>query len=406
MSADTAPGVNAEAVRPLALGWPHLLRAILLPFAVTRIMLVLVGWIAMNQLHHQPVTGAWQIGPSGMVTPTQSPVSANAWPVVNMWSRWDAGWYLTVAKNGYSFSAGSYSNTAFYPLYPMCMRLVHAIIPGSSDASWFAAGVVVSNLALLVALLYLFELVRAQSDEATAARSVLYLLIFPTTLFLSAVYSESSFLALSLACFYYARRAKWWWAGLCGAGAALTRAAGVLLVIPLAIIYLEQMNWKIRFRLHAMAIGMVPLALLSYSTYLRLSFHNAMAVKDAQAAWGRKLTWQWNTIIEFFRGPLAVHSGAHSIIDLATVVIFCLLTIVVARRLALAYTAYTVACLLLITAWGSFISAPRYVLMMFPCIIVLAILGKNEKLDRAITVLSSGLAALFMVLFTVWEWVS
>src|SRR5436309_11187308 len=89
------------------------------PFIATRLMLVTVAWLAMHLLQHQAVVGAWEISEEGRLQSVHSYVSATAKPLINMWSRWDAGWYLGIAKNGYSFVKGQPSNTAFYPLYPM-----------------------------------------------------------------------------------------------------------------------------------------------------------------------------------------------------------------------------------------------------------------------------------------------
>ncbi len=87
---------------------------------------------------------------------------------------------------------------------------------------------------------------RLDFDRATAARAVLYLLVFPTTLFLSAVYAESLFLALTVAAFYHARRGQWWIAGALGGLAALARPHGVLLALPLAVEYLAQRDFDLR----------------------------------------------------------------------------------------------------------------------------------------------------------------
>ena len=60
--------------------------------------------------------------------------------------------------------------------------------------------------------------------------------------FFSAVYTESLFLALSAGCFYLARRERWVWAGVLGGLAAATRSIGVLLVVPLAVLYLQELT--------------------------------------------------------------------------------------------------------------------------------------------------------------------
>ena len=74
------------------------------------------------------------------------------------------------------------------------------------------------------------------TGEQTANRSVFYLSIFPTTLFLFAVYSESLYLLLTVAAFLLAVRGRWGWAGVVVGLAALTRVSGVILLPALAIL--------------------------------------------------------------------------------------------------------------------------------------------------------------------------
>jgi hypothetical protein len=64
---------------------------------------------------------------------------------------------------------------------------------------------------------------------------VLYAAVFPTAFFYVAPYSESLFLLLVLASFWWARERRWAAAGVAAALAALTRNLGVLLVLPLAV---------------------------------------------------------------------------------------------------------------------------------------------------------------------------
>src|SRR5207237_9491846 len=85
---------------------------------------------------------------------------------------------------------------------------------------------------------------RLDFDRRTAARVVLYVCIVPTTLFLSAGYSDSLFLGLAVSAFYYARAGRWIIVGILAAAAALCRPPGVLLVAPLAFEYLSQKEFQ------------------------------------------------------------------------------------------------------------------------------------------------------------------
>ena len=74
---------------------------------------------------------------------------------------------------------------------------------------------VISNLAFLIALIYLARLVAVDHDVEAGSRAALHLLVFPTSVFLSVVYSESLLIALSVGAVYHAiftaMYALWYW---------------------------------------------------------------------------------------------------------------------------------------------------------------------------------------------------
>ncbi len=196
--------------------------AIILPLLVTRFLLLLIGVVTTYYIvplidRHQPI----HMGDQGREFP------AMLWL---MWLRFDSNFYIGIAQSGYWDAASLHgaSNWAFFPLFPLLIRLLAFPFGTSTMALTFAA-IVVVNCATIVAAIYLYKLTAKELSHAMAARAVFYLALFPLSYYLSAVYPESLFLALSIACVYYARTRRWWLAGLCGALAALTRPQGVLL---------------------------------------------------------------------------------------------------------------------------------------------------------------------------------
>ncbi|MDQ6655247.1 MAG: hypothetical protein M3Y80_05480 [Verrucomicrobiota bacterium] len=379
-------------------------KEVLLPLVISRLALMLVGWLAMSMLHQPARPGIWEIGRSGKIEPIEGQISTQNRPLTNMWSRWDAGWYAGIAENGYQFTAGRPSNVAFFPIYPLSMRVVRALLASHKGSAWMLAGIIVSNTALAVALIYLWLLVRLEFDEATARRAVLYLLVFPMTLFLSAVYSESVFLACAIASFYHARRQQWWLAGLLGACTALSRPTGVMIAVGLAAEYALQCEWNWRkLRPDILAIALVPLALAGFLAFLHYAEGSATAVVQAQEAWGLRLQPQWRTLAPFFVSGLDVKG---TLVDLGFTLGYLALVIAVCFRMRASYALYSVAYLLFITMWGSLESVARYGLGLFPVIMLLALLGRNAVFDRIYLPISAALAALFMAVFAVWGWVA
>ncbi len=162
-------------------------------------------------------------------------------------ARWDSAWYLVIAHYGYRPDLGAYtsSRTAFFPLYPLGLRAIAWL-----GAPPVLAGVLLSVAALAVALygihrLTTLELARRAGGSlagdrlAGAARLAVLLTAFaPMAFFLSAVYSESLYLALSVGLFWSARNGRWAWVGVLGALAGATRSTGLVLLVPALIIYL------------------------------------------------------------------------------------------------------------------------------------------------------------------------
>ena len=147
--------------------------------------------------------------------------------LVGIWSHWDGEWFLHVAGVGY---LPGEATSPFFPLYPLLVRLVSLPLLGN----FLLAGVLVNLVASGLVFVLLYQLVKGDAGAEVARRSSLYLAIFPTSFFLAACYSESVFLALTLAAFVAARHWKnWWLAGLFVALAALSRNIGILLLVPL-----------------------------------------------------------------------------------------------------------------------------------------------------------------------------
>jgi len=174
-------------------------------------------------------------------------------------ARWDASWYLVIAHYGYRPDLGSFtaSRAAFFPLYPLGMRAF-----GWVGVPLVLGGVLISLLALALALygihrLTTLELSRAArvggrsllgaglagADGDGAARAdvarlaVMVTAFAPMAFFLSAVYSEALYLALSVGLFYAARQGRWAAVGVLGALAGATRSAGVVLLLPALMLY-------------------------------------------------------------------------------------------------------------------------------------------------------------------------
>ena len=150
---------------------------------------------------------------------------------LDVWSRWDSNVYKDIATFGYSnpgyLAIDHWSFLShFPPLYPFIMYLIFLLGVTSP-----IAGISVSIISIIGASILLYKLVLIEfKDENVALFSVLFLNFYPTSYFTMSVYSESLFIFLVIASFYYLRREKFLFSGLCVAGAILTRNVGVVLL--------------------------------------------------------------------------------------------------------------------------------------------------------------------------------
>ena len=219
-----APETERERIRR---GLLYCLRV----FLSVRVGLWVLGLVAVALLPHPGPGVAEAVGippPVGVPGWDAAPITHGWHNLVTAFERFDALWFLRIADTGYAAGDGS---AAFFPLYPMVVRAFSWLLGGHP----LAAGLLVSNLAFLGALIVVYFLTASERSEEAARRTVLYLAIFPTAFFFLAPYSESLFLLLAMTALWGARRERWWIAGVAGALASGTRSLGVLLVLPLAV---------------------------------------------------------------------------------------------------------------------------------------------------------------------------
>jgi hypothetical protein len=349
-------------------------------FLVTRLTLTLIG--VLSQL----LLGRMTDFRLGWEHPRQ------LW--LDVWGQWDTGWYLDIARNWYVAAPryGEMPNYAFFPLYPLLIRGLGALI-----GSHYLAGLVIANLALIGAALLLYRLVLLDHDEETAGRAVKYLFLWPTAFLLSCLLSEGLFIFLLVVTFYLARRERWLLCGLSGFFLCLTRVSGIFMVLPLAWCYLEAREFRLgRLRPDLLALARLPAGLVVVMAYDHRLTGDALAFSHAHAAWGRQfgnpLTYLWS-------GLSGRYTGADSFSAWFTAATLLLLA-VSWRRLS---PPYLLVCLLTIViplTTGLF-SLPRFTAALFPLPISLALLCRRPAIDTGASALLTLLQGFLMVFWSV-----
>lgn len=311
----------------------------------------------------------------------------------------DANWYVTIAANGYerrAFENTTHHNWAFFPLYPLLLRA----------ASWVTGeftltGMFISHLFFFFALLFLHKTALAFGlDAAAASRTIFYLAIFPVSYFFSLPVTESLFLLLATASFYFAKRERWWIAGLCGALASATRLTGILLLPALAVLYWQTYRHFWPPRKSLLALGLVPAGLLGFMIYLQAITGNALAFKGALAAWGRTTGFFLLPLLDYLRHPLDLVGpwNPHFLnFWAATITIIC--GVVLLKRRAYALACYTLLSAFVALSSVLLQSQARYAMVVFPTFMVLASWGRNTSFDTFVRTVSLVLLTLMTVLF-------
>ena len=378
--------VMAAVKTGIAARYSDLARGVSVVFVATRVPLMLIAPLAaiiigQRQGHH---------------------FSTDHGVLLDVWGRWDAQHYLTIATIGYHGK-----DVAFFPLYPL---LIHWF--GGLIGDHLIAGLVISNLAFFGALAFLYALVKLEyGDNAIAYHAIFYVAIFPTAIFFSAVYTESLFLMLTVASVYFARRGNFITSGVFGALASMTRVEGVLTALPLA--YEVWRAWRERrgttLARGVAGLALVPLGIGAYMFYLFALQGDFMAFSRVQEEWNRHFAPPWvsiyNTLQAILTPPFNSASVNH-VIELVFTLAFLALMVVAFRVLRPSYAWYLAASLLMPMSTASLMSMPRFVLVVFPAFILLALWGRRPAINSALVSFFLPVLGLFTVLFADWYWLA
>ena len=217
-------------------------------------------------------------------------------PIVGA-ARWDDGYYLTILRQGYrpNPTYGEYQQTEFFPLLPWTTRVVQAVVRSETVAVH-----VVVTAASIASVFFVYVIARRFRDEKTALLAVAVLLASPGSIFLWNFFSEGLFVALSAGALLAAMTRRPYLAAALGAGVAMTRPHGALIVIPLLVAQIEVRPRANRWRVDRKIVSaLVPLAgLLVVMAAQWWQAGDPFAYPKVSAKWGRHNTLPITPLIE------------------------------------------------------------------------------------------------------------
>jgi hypothetical protein len=210
--------------------------------------------------------------------------------------RWDCSWYVGISEHGYEgFPIPGESNVGrwgFFPLYPMVVAGVRAILPFPTAIVAIATSIALSYASCLVAWQLLDRNMRAYVLYSA------FLLSGPFSFIYTSSLSEPLFVLLTSCVFLALKRKNYLAAGISSALLSATRHVGVFIVFATVIRMFEEhrergrsvLSFPRRMLLRPdllVAILISPAGLFAYMLYLYLTVGDAFAFVHVQRAFGR-----------------------------------------------------------------------------------------------------------------------
>lgn len=325
------------------------------------------------------------------------------------WGGFDGVHYLTIADNGYRYTAFV---QAFFPVWPFMIRLFPLPL---------LAGLILNILLTALMALSFYQLARLDQSIKTARWSLAALLLFPTAFFFGALYTEAFFLLLVFGSFLMARQKQWLWAGLLAGLASGTRIIGVMLWPALLVelwLQAQPVPIKLFFKKHLKAILSLSLALVGlglYMFYLWLTFGDPLYFFHVQSEFGAgrqqslvlfpQAVWRYLKILWSARPfdwkyfsyaqDLVLSLGA-----LGSLVIWW-------KKIRPSYLLFSLLAFFLPPLTGTLSSMPRYILVCFPLFLLLGELWAKRPVWRVfLLTVSVILLIINTILFIQGYWVA
>jgi hypothetical protein len=342
------------------------------------------------------------------------------------WANFDGVHYVTIVQKGY---VGTGLIQAFFPGYPLVVGSLTAVTGNA-----LFSGLVASTLASYILFLVWWSFLKDEFSEKVAWWGVLTLALFPTSFYLRALYGESLFLALVVGSWWAARRRYWAVAVGLAAIASLTRIVGVFLVPALILEYIQQYAelhptlfskdtmWatftSILQRTWWFWFGTTGLVL--YMWYLHQYFDDPLYFFHVQAEFGGgrqetlvalpQVFWRYTKIVLTYR-PLDLKYLTYLLELAAASITACVLAMQLfwykkpPFRWGIWF--FGVAAYILPTLTGTFSSMPRYILVVLPLTIGLAVgSSKHPRLGFAWIAASTLLLIYTTILFIQGYWIA
>ncbi|HLI55697.1 MAG TPA: hypothetical protein VKY26_01570, partial [Actinomycetota bacterium] len=292
-------------------------------------------------------------------------------PVDRFFGFWDGAYYLQIAKTGYPATlapAPVGGVHAFFPLYPLAVRFLHA----ATGLSFLRAGVLINLAASGLAMVVIWELVQRLSDGLTASRAVTLICFFPWAFILSMAYPEGLMLLFASVCLLALLDKQWVLAGLAALAAGAARPDGFVLAFPCAWAALVAIRQQRSWRALAAPV-LAPLGLLGFFLFLQRRTGDFWANLTA-----RNRGWSFSgigfhphaalkVIHAYLANPSADLNRSGSIVTMLFIAV-ALVLMATWRPPAILWW-YVLPVVVLALVFDTYASLPRFTLEAFPLLV-------------------------------------
>lgn len=313
--------------------------------------------------------------------PQSRAATLNIW---ELWNVWDAPHYLSIATLGYQTVGDAANFLAFLPALPLLIFIFKIIF----QINYLISGYIVSFIITILLAVTFFKLIAIDYAKKTAILAVLMLFIFPTSFFLHIPYSESLFMLLAVASFYFVRKRHYWISFLCVGLATATRITGLALIpaifLEITVVSRNNLNNKNILNQSVFLISGLTLSISGFLIYLFINYF----------LWGdflyftfiQKQNWH-ETFSPFGQGLVYAYQslfwgvGIEKIMlgyaQIAAFIFGLLTSVYVLFKVRISYGIFMLIDLFFSYSMSFWMSMPRHILTLFPMYILLALFSNN-----------------------------
>lgn len=328
-------------------------------------------------------------------------------PLLYFRSNFDGVHYILISTHGYS-----YGQQAFFPLYPEIISRFKAIIPNP-----VITGYLISSVCFIFGLIYFYRLITLDNSAKVAKWTMLALLIFPTSFYFSAVYTESLLFLLVVLAFYYARTRRPWQAVIFAALAGYTKFIGIFLLPALLTeFYLQNSTQSFRTLMVKLApVLLIPSGLLLYMYFLQqttgdpLSFYHIQTAFNQQRSIEIILPYQvfWRYLKMIYTVNQTDPLYLTIWLEFSVGLLFFILSAISLFKQRISYALFNLFAFIIPTFTGTLTSLPRYVLVCFPIFILFGRFLESKPKNRFLFFgIFTVLWIVFLSLFSRGYWVA